>query len=117
MDFNKIINDNKNNIKKIIYAITGEENEDLEQEVSVKIWQNADKYTEKGYSKSWISKIVKNTSIAVSNDAWDNIKNKYNTRKEDYKYIEEPKKEIEKETLEDKKNDIEKIFDDIIEYS
>lgn len=55
--------------------------------------------------------------IAVSNDAWDNIKNKYNTRKEDYKYIEEPKKEIEKETLEDKKNDIEKIFDDIIEYS
>ena len=70
MDFNKIISDNKKNIKKIIYSITGEENEDLEQEVNVKIWQNAEKYVEKGYSKSWISTIVRNTSIDYLKSAY-----------------------------------------------
>ncbi|MBR1461638.1 RNA polymerase sigma factor [bacterium] len=63
MDFNKIINENKNHIKNIIRSITGEENEDIEQDVCVKIWKNADKYEEKGFVKSWISIIVKNTSL------------------------------------------------------
>lgn len=63
MDFNKIIKENKQNIKNIIRLITKEENEDLEQEVYMKIWKNSDKYKEQGASKSWISCITKNTSL------------------------------------------------------
>ncbi len=63
MDFNKVIQTNKQNIKNIIRLITKEENEDLEQEVYLKIWKNADKYQEKGTLKSWISMIAKNTSL------------------------------------------------------
>ena len=48
MDFNKVIEANKQNIKNIIRLITKEENEDLEQEVYVKVWKNSDKYQEKG---------------------------------------------------------------------
>lgn len=63
MDFNKVIESNKQNIKNIIHLITKEDNEDLEQEVYVKIWKNSDKYKEKGSAKSWISTIAKNTSL------------------------------------------------------
>ena len=35
MDFNKVVEANKQNIKNIIRLITREENEDLEQEVFV----------------------------------------------------------------------------------
>ncbi|MBR1424842.1 RNA polymerase sigma factor [bacterium] len=63
MDFNKIIEDNKQNIKSIIRLITKEDNEDLEQEVYLKIWKNSDKYREKGSIKSWISAIARNTSL------------------------------------------------------
>ena len=37
MDFNKVIQSNKQNIKNIIRLITKEDNEDLEQEVYLKI--------------------------------------------------------------------------------
>ena len=47
MDFNKLVRQNKSNVKSIIRLITKEENEDLEQEVYLKVWKNADKYTEK----------------------------------------------------------------------
>ena len=70
MDFNKLINENKKNIKKIIHAITGAENEDLEQEVCIKIWKNSDKYKEQGFAKSWISTIVKNTSLDYLKSAY-----------------------------------------------
>ena len=63
MDFNKVIESNKQNIKNIIRLITKEDNEDLEQEVYVKIWKNSDKYKEKGSVKSWSSTITKNTSL------------------------------------------------------
>ena len=63
MDFNKIIKENKSHIKSIIRSITGEENEDLEQDVNVKIWKNSEEYQEKGVVKSWISTIVRNTSL------------------------------------------------------
>lgn len=39
MDLNKVINTNKQNIKNIIRLITKEDNEDLEQEVYLKIWK------------------------------------------------------------------------------
>lgn len=63
MDFNKVVEANKQNIKNIIRLITKEDNEDLEQDVYVKIWKNSEKYQEKGSIKSWISTIAKNTSL------------------------------------------------------
>ncbi len=62
MNFNEIIEANKNNIKNIIKLITKSENEDLEQEVYIKLWKNSDKYKEQGSMKSWIGTIAKNTS-------------------------------------------------------
>ncbi len=82
MDFNKIIKDNKNHIKSIIRSITGEENEDLEQDVCVKIWKNSDKYQEKGVVKSWISTIVKNTSLDYVKSSYR--KNSLNSTSDDY---------------------------------
>ena len=63
MDLNEIIKQNKQNVKNIIRLITKEEeNEDLEQEVYVKIWKNSGKYREQGSLKSWITTIAKNVS-------------------------------------------------------
>ena len=62
MNFNEIINANKQNIKNIIKLITKQENEDIEQEVYIKLWKNADKYEERGSLKSWVNTIAKNTS-------------------------------------------------------
>lgn len=62
MNFNELIKTNKNNIKNIIKLITKSENEDLEQEVYIKLWKNSDKYEERGSLKSWIGTIAKNTS-------------------------------------------------------
>lgn len=62
MNFQEIIEKNKANVKNIIKMITKEENEDLEQEVYVKVWKNADKYKEQGSFKSWINTIAKNVS-------------------------------------------------------
>ena len=63
MDLNKIITTNKQNIKNIIRLITKEDNEDIEQEVYLKIMKNSDKYQEKGLSKHWVSMITKNTCL------------------------------------------------------
>ena len=62
MDFNKIVKENKQNIKNIIKLVTKEENEDLEQEVYLRVLKNTENYTEKGSFKSWISTITKNIS-------------------------------------------------------
>ncbi len=62
MDFEKLVKENKNNIKNIIKLVTKEENEDLEQEVYLRVLKNADKYKEKGTLKSWVSTIAKNIS-------------------------------------------------------
>ena len=62
MDFNKIVRENKHNVKSIIRLITKEENEDLEQEVYLKVWKNSNKYTEQGNFKSWITTVAKNVS-------------------------------------------------------
>ena len=63
MNFKEVIETNKQNIKNIIRLITKEDNEDLEQEVYLKIWKNSDKYKEQGSIKSWICSIAKNTSL------------------------------------------------------
>ena len=70
MDFNKIVENNKQNIKNIIRLITKEDNEDIEQEVYLKIWKNSDKYIEKGSLKSWVSMIAKNTSLDYLKSAY-----------------------------------------------
>lgn len=62
MNFEEIIKANKQNIKNIIKLITKQENEDLEQEVYIKLWKNSDKYEERGSFKSWVNTIAKNTS-------------------------------------------------------
>ena len=62
MDFKELIKNNQSNVRSIIRLITKETNEDLEQEVYVKVWKNADKYTGKGSFKSWINTIAKNVS-------------------------------------------------------
>ncbi len=62
MNLKKIIKTNQNNVKSIIKLITKEDNEDLEQEVYIKVWKNSEKYKEQGSFKSWISTIAKNVS-------------------------------------------------------
>jgi len=62
MNFKDLINNNKENVRNIIRLITKETNEDLEQEVYVKVWKNQDKYVEKGNFKTWINTIAKNVS-------------------------------------------------------
>ena len=41
MDFKELIKSNQNNVRSIIKLITKETNEDLEQEVYVKVWKNS----------------------------------------------------------------------------
>ena len=62
MNFNDLIESNKQNVKNIIRLITKQDNEDLEQEVYIKAWKNADKYEERGKFKSWINAVAKNVS-------------------------------------------------------
>ena len=62
MNFSELIKSNKQNVKNIIRLITKQDNEDLEQEVYLKVWKNADKYEERGNFKSWVNTIAKNVS-------------------------------------------------------
>ena len=80
MDFKEIINQNKNNVKSIIKLITKETNEDLEQEVYIKVWKNRHKYEEKGKFKNWINVITKNLSK-------DYVKSAQNRYKSDYEEL------------------------------
>ena len=81
MNFNEIINANKQNIKNIIKLITKQENEDIEQEVYIKLWKNADKYEERGSLKSWVNTIARNTSKDYLKSAV--IKNAQNSTSDD----------------------------------
>lgn len=62
MNFDDLIKTNKQNIKNIVRLITKQDNEDIEQEVYIKLWKNSDKYQERGSLKSWVNTIAKNTS-------------------------------------------------------
>lgn len=57
----QIIEKNKQYVKAIIRKLTGSSNEDLEQEVYIKAWQNLPKYKEEGKFKQWICMITANT--------------------------------------------------------
>ena len=82
MNFNEIIETNKNNIKNIIRLITKCENEDLEQEVYIKLWKNSDKYKEQGSMKSWIGTIAKNTSKDYLKSAM--VRNEQNSTSDEF---------------------------------
>lgn len=56
----QIINDNKNRIKAIIKKLTGSYNEDIEQEVYIRVWRNFAKYREEGKFTQWISALTAN---------------------------------------------------------
>lgn len=106
MDFEKVIQTNKQNIKNIIRLITKEDNEDLEQEVYLKIWKNSGKYKEQGSVKSWISSITKNASLDYLKSAYhkvfqtstsddfvmDSIKDKKNTPEDNVIKLDRQKK-------------------------
>ncbi len=62
MNFNELIKANKNNIKNIVKLITRSDNEDVEQEVYIKLWKNSEKYREQGSLKSWVGTVAKNAS-------------------------------------------------------
>ena len=81
MNFNEIINANKQNVKNIIKLITKQENEDIEQEVYIKLWKNAEKYEERGSLKSWVNTIAKNTSKDYLKSAV--VKNEQNSTSDD----------------------------------
>ncbi len=82
MNFNEIIETNKNNIKNIIRLITKSENEDLEQEVYIKLWKNSDKYKEQGSMKSWIGTIAKNASKDYLKSAM--VRNEQNSTSDEF---------------------------------
>lgn len=81
MDFNDLVKANKQNVKNIIRLITNQENEDLEQEVFLKVWKNSDKYEERGSFKSWINTVAKNVSKDYLKSAM--FKNSNNTTSDD----------------------------------
>ena len=70
MDFKELVRINKQNVKNIIRLITKQDNEDLEQEVYIRVWKNADKYKEQGSLKSWVNTIAKNVSKDYLKSAW-----------------------------------------------
>lgn len=60
MNLKNIINSNKETVRNIIKTIIGEPNEDIEQEVYLRVWKNSEKYQEQGKLTGWISTITKN---------------------------------------------------------
>lgn len=56
----EIIKENRKYIKSVIRKLTGTDNEDIEQEVYIKTWQNLPKYKEGGKFKQWICMITAN---------------------------------------------------------
>lgn len=55
-----IIEQNKKYVRAVIRKFAGSLNEDLEQEVYIKTWQNMPKYNEQGKFKQWICTLTAN---------------------------------------------------------
>ncbi len=62
MDFSKIIKEHGASVRQVIKSVTNEHNEDLEQEVYLRVYKNSDKYQAIGSFKSWICTIARNIS-------------------------------------------------------
>lgn len=105
MDFKNLIEENKQNVKNVIRKFMGRENEDLEQEVYIRVL-TAKKYEEKGSFKSWINLIAAN----VSRDYLKSAKNRYETHVEDEAIFENIKERKTPEDLLLKKERQERII-------
>ena len=105
MDFKNLIEENKQNVKNVIKKFMGRENEDLEQEVYIRVL-TAKKYEEKGSFKSWINLITAN----VSKDYLKSAKNRYETHVEDEAIFENIKERKTPEDLLLKKERQERII-------
>ena len=55
-----IITQNRSLIRSVIRRLTGSANEDIEQEVYIKTWQNLENYREEGKFRQWISILTAN---------------------------------------------------------
>ena len=99
MNFSELIKTNKENVKSIIRLITKQENEDLEQEVYIRVWKNADKYEERGSFKSWINTVAKNVSKDYLKSA--GFRNSSNTTSDEYAFecIKDKKESPEKAVI------------------
>lgn len=91
MDFNKLVRENKKNIQNIIRLVTKEDNEELEQEVYIRVLKNADKYKERGTFKSWVSTIAKNISKDYLKSATYKAREKSTSEDEDWVQIADKK--------------------------
>ena len=105
MDFKNLIEENKQNVKNVIRKFMGRENEDLEQEVYIRVL-TAKKYEEKGSFKSWINLIAAN----ISRDYLKSAKNRYETYVEDEAIFENIKERKTPENLLLKKERQERII-------
>lgn len=94
----QIIDNYKNNVKSIIKNLTGKSNEDLEQEVFVRVWKNLEKYDESGKFRQWISTIT-------SNICKDYLKSAY------HRYSSMFLPDEETQNLSDNKSDLSDIFE------
>lgn len=56
----EIISENRSRIRAIIRKLTGSYNDDIEQEVYIKTWQNLENYKEEGKFRQWIGMITAN---------------------------------------------------------
>ncbi len=72
----QLIEQNKKYVKAVIRKLTGSSNEDLEQEVYIKAWQNLPKYKEEGKFKQWICMITAN----ICRDFFRSKEFKYQTK-------------------------------------
>lgn len=62
MDFVRIIKEHGGAVRQVIKSVTNEHNEDLEQEVYLRVYKNSEKYSPTGSFKSWICTIARNIS-------------------------------------------------------
>lgn len=85
----------RNNIKKIISNMTGSENEDIEQEVYIRTWKNIDKYKEKGKFKSWLNTITANLCRDYMKSSYFKNSQKFVTEEDDLIQIRDEKENIE----------------------
>ncbi len=90
-----IIEQYRNNIRKIISTMTGSENEDIEQEVYIRTWKNKDKYKEQGKFKSWVNTITANLCRDYMKSSYFRNASNYVTEEDELIQIKDEKENIE----------------------
>lgn len=90
-----IIDQYRNNIRKIISNMTGSQNEDIEQEVYIRTWKNIDKYKENGKFKSWVSTITANLCRDYMKSSYFKHSQNTLTEEDDLIQIKDEKESIE----------------------